>query len=223
MSATASIVVLFGLSCLDPCPLSDGARARIEQAAVREIAARGFEVRPPPEDALRPTGPDAAAEPRDESRRLDVARVVALDVEPKTARVWITHFVRGTVGPWSVTRHLCVAAEADPCPGFTSALLEGLRPRRADDVDFVGLLRAAGPGVGACVRAEDRVPAALRIFGKVELDLEVTADGLVRVAAIAPARAARGDLGACLRKVFEGQQVGPFEGDPVRMRIPLDL
>lgn len=223
MSATASIVVLFGLSCAEPCPLSAGARAALEQAAAREVAARGFDVRPAPEGAVRPTDPDSVSEPRDEARALDAARVIVLDVEPEAPRVWITHYVRGSVGPWKVVRHTCPERGASPCPGFEEALVSGLRPRRADDVDFVGFLSGAAPAVGQCVRAEDRVPPALRIFGRVELELEVTPDGQVRVATIAPARAARGALGRCLRRTFESRDVGPFEGAPVQLRIPLDL
>lgn len=223
MGAPASIIILFGLSCLEPCALDEAARVQIEQTAVKAMAARGFEVKPAPEDAPRPTGPEATEAPGDVARRLGAARVVVLDVEPKTTRLWMTHYVRGTLGPWAVKRHTCSAEPEDPCPGFTSGLLASLRPRKADDVDFVGLLRSAAPGVGACVLAEDKVPAALRIFGRVEVELEVTSDGLVRVASVAPARAARGELGACLRRTFAKLEVGPFDGEPVRLRVPIDL
>ena len=219
MSAPASILFLFGLSCPEPCPLPPKAIAALEQSAVRAMAARGFEVRPAPPEALRP---DAALEPRDEARQLGGARVVALDYAPEAGQVWITHFVLGTVGPWSVARVACPADEA-ACPGFEAVLLEGLRPRSVDDVDFVGMLRAAAGDVGVCVGKEDQVPAALRTFGRVELDLSVQGDGRVLVAAVAPARVARGPFGACLREALERRDVGPFEGGPVKLRIPLDL
>lgn len=223
MSAPATIVILFGLACPEPCPFDEGARARIEAEAVRAIADRGFEVRPAPEDALRPTGDAVDGAPRDEARRLGAGRVVAIDVEPEATRLWITHYVRGTMGPWSVRRHTCVKTATEICPGVADAVLFGLRPRRVDDVDFVGFLRRSAPKVGVCVRAEDRVPAALRLFGRVEIELEVTPDGGVRVVTIAPARAARGKLGQCLKRTLEAFDLGPFQGEAVRLRVPLDL
>lgn len=222
MSGTASIIILFGLACTEPCALSAGQRAQIDQAVVRLLAGQGFDVRPAPPGAPRPTADEANLEPRDEAARLEVSRLLVLDLESKTRRLWLTHFVRGSQGPWSVSQHTCEPSD-DPCPGLEPAVRRGLRPRTAQDVDFVAMLRRAGGPVGRCVAEEDLVPAALRLFGRVEMDLVVSGQGRVQVEAIAPARAARGPLGACLRAVMGGQNVGPFEGGPVRMRIPLDL
>lgn len=227
MSVPASVLVLFGLACppetaAQGCPLNEATRARLEAVAVRTLADRGFRVEPAPDDAVRPTSAEASPEPRDVALGLGAARVVALDVAPD-GQIWITHFVRGAIGPWAVRAHLCPSAEGEVCPGFVPALLAGLRPRRAEDVDFAHLLRSAAVGVSGCVRQEDRVPAALRLFGRVEMELEVAASGGVRVVAIAPARAAIGAFGDCLRSVFSAAKVGPFEGEPVRMRIPIDL
>lgn len=223
MADPATILFLFGLSCADPCPLPPKAQAALEQAAVRAMGERGFEVRPPPPDALRPTGPDAALEPRDEARQLGAGRVVVLDYAADTQQVWVSHFVLGTVGPWSVSRVSCPPEGEGVCPGFEPMLLKGLRPRSVDDVDFIGMLRTAAGDVGACVAEEDQVPAALRTFGRVELDLTVRADGKVEVSAVAPARVAKSAFGICLRAALERRDVGPFEGGPVKLRIPLDL
>jgi hypothetical protein len=123
-----------------------------------------------------------------------------------------------------VSRAACPAEGAEAgCPALEPVLLHGLRPRSVDDVDFIGMLRTAAADVGACVGEEDQVPAALRAFGRVELDLTVQGDGRVVVTAVAPARVAKGALGACLRAALERRDVGPFEGGPVKLRIPLDL
>ncbi len=223
MSAGLSIAVLFALSCPEPCALSSAQRGGIEQAAIRALSGRGFEVRPAPQDTVRATSPDALVEPADEAEKLGVCRVLILDYEPGESRVWITHYVRGTVGPWSVTRHRC-DPKTPSCPDLEPALLQGLRPRSASDVDFVGMLRRVAPKVGRCVLQEDRVEPALRLFGRVEMDLQVSPEqGHVKVTAIAPARASRGRLGACLRQAMATQVLGPFEGQPVRLRIPIDL
>lgn len=223
MSAGLSIAILFSLSCPAPCVLSTAQRGGIEQAAIRALTSRGFEVRPAPKDAIRATSPDVVLEPADEADKLGVSRVLILDYEAGESRVWITHYVRGTVGPWSVSRHRC-DPKAAACAELEAALMQGLRPRSANDVDFVGMLRRVAPKVGGCVLQEDRVEPALRLFGRVEMDLEVSPEkGQVAVTAIAPARAARGRLGACLRRAMATQILGPFKGEPVEMRIPVDL
>lgn len=222
MSAAVSMLVLFGLSCPQPCPIPHSTRARMEQDLVAALTQQGFEVRPAGVEAVRPTGDAANLQPKDEAAALHAARVVVLDVEPERPKVWITHFVRGSVGPWSVRQHTCTSTAAG-CLGLVSAVQRGMRPRTAQDVDFVGVLRRLAKPVGRCVAQEDRVAPALRLFGRVDLDLEVSPEGAMRVVQIAPSRAARGALGACLKRAAERVDVGPFEGQAVRMRIPLDL
>lgn len=223
-----SILLLFGVSCPEPCEISKAELASIERAAVEVFTTKGFMVKPAPPEATRPTGADAI-ELRDEAKESAVDRVVALDLEPPlesgSRTLWITHFLRGTSGPWAVARIACAAGQggAFECPQLDRGLVEGLKPRKAEDVDLVAALRAHAKAVGKCVRTEDRVPAAERIFGRIEIDLKVGPEGRVHVVAVAPAAAAKSKLGACLVKVMESIDVGPFEGDPIELRVPVDL
>lgn len=223
-----AILLLFGLSCPEPCEISRAELASIERRAVEVLTTKGFTVKPAPPDAPRPTGTDAV-ELRDEAKVHQVDRVVALDLEPPlesgTRTLWITHFLRGTAGPWSVAQVGCAPAEggAFDCAQLVRGLLEGLRPRKAEDVDMVAALRARAKAVGRCVRLEDRVPAADRILGRLEIDLKVLPNGQVQVTAVAPAVAAKSKLGACLAKAMEAIDVGPFDGEPIQLRVPLDL
>ncbi len=153
-----------------------------------------------------------------------VDRVVALDLERDGSRLWVTHYLRGVPGVWGVHKAACTVADSALRCGQLQRVLEmGLRPRTAKDVDLSAGLRGLAPKVSVCVRQEDRVPIAERIFGKIELDLELRSSGTVRVIAIAPARVARAKLGACLRSAMESLNMGPFEGQAIPFRIPIDL
>jgi hypothetical protein len=223
-----AILLLFGVSCPEPCAISKAELAAIERGAVEVLTTKGFTVKPAPPGSQRPTGTEAV-ELRDEAKAHDADRLVALDLEPPlengSRTLWITHFLRGTAGPWSVSRVGCATGEggAFDCRELSRGLLDGLKPRKAEDVDMTSALRARAKSVGRCVLAEDRVPAAERIFGRVEIDLKVEQDGRVHVVAVAPAIAARSKLGACLVKAMEAIDVGPFEGEPITMRVPIDL
>jgi hypothetical protein len=225
--ATA-ILILFGVSCPEPCEISKAELASIERTALEVLTTKGFTVRPAPLDMPRPTGTEAV-ELRDEAKVRDADRLVALDLEPPledgARTLWITQFLRGTAGPWSVARVGCARGEggAFECRSLERGLLDGLKPRKAEDVDLTSALRSRAKAVGRCVRAEDRVPAAERIFGRVEIDLKVTQDGRVQVVAVAPAIAAKSKLGACLVEAMEAIDVGPFEGQPIELRVPVDL
>ncbi len=224
-----AILLLFGVSCPEPCAIPKPELASIEQRAVAVLTAKGFTVKPAPPEMARPTGRDAPVELGDEAKAREVDRLVALDLEPPlesgARTLWITHFLRGTAGPWAVARIACGQGEggAFDCAQLEAAVLEGLKPRQAEDVDMVSALRSHARAVGRCVRAEDRVPAAERIFGRIEIDLKVLPTGRVQVVDLAPAIAARAKLGACLAKVMESIDVGPFEGDPLELRVPVDL
>lgn len=130
-----------------------------------------------------------------------------------------------SIGPWSIRTVLCRKGPAGPpeCPELEAAVIESLRPRKANDVDLVGALRGHARQVEICVMAEDAVPATERIYGRIEMDLEVAPTGQVRVQALAPARVARATLGRCLMRAMQAMNVGPFDGAPIRLRIPLDL
>src|SRR5688500_11857787 len=223
-----AILILFGVSCPDPCAISKTELASLERSAVAVLTTKGFTVKPAPPEASRPTGTDAV-ELRDEAKANDADRLVALDLEPAlengTRTLWITHFLRGTAGPWSVSRIGCATGEggAFECRDLSRGLLDGLKPRKAEDVDMAAAMRARAKSVGRCVLAEDRVPASERIFGRVEIDLKVEQDGRVHVIAIAPALAAKSKLGACLVRAMEAIDVGRCEGEPITMRVPGDL
>lgn len=228
MAATA-IVLLFGVSCPEPCDVPKAELGMIERKTVELLAKKGLAVKPADPEAPRPTGREASLELADEAKAQEVDRVIALDLEPPledgARTLWITHFLRGTAGPWAVGRVSCGVGEGGvfECPGLARGVLSGLRPRKSTDVDMVSALRARARRVEKCVRAEDRVPVAERIFGKVEMDLKVMPTGKVEVVAIAPVVAARSHLGSCLAKVMEGIDVGPFEGRPIELRVPVDL
>lgn len=228
MAATA-IVLLFGVTCPEPCDVPRAELAMIERQTAKLLAEKGMAVKPAGADEARPTGESASLELADEAKKRDVDRVIALDLEPPiesgARTLWVTHFLRGTAGPWAVGRASCKKGKGGvfECPGLARSVLSGLRPRKAADVDMVAVLRSRARGVGRCVRAEDEVPVAERIFGKVEMDLKVRPSGRVEVVAIAPVVAARSHLGSCLSKVMEGIDVGPFEGEPIELRVPVDL
>ena len=216
----SAALVLFGLTCLSPCPLDPSAVDALERGARDVLAARGWDLRGPPSGAVRPTGETAALDARDEAAALGADRAVVLDLEPSGAGLWVTHFLRGVVGAWSVTRVACAGGR---CPGLEGALAAGLRPRRAEDVDVVAGLRRRAGAVGRCVREEDARPLATRVLGRVSLSLELAPSGVARLLAVDPPLVARLPLGACLRGAMEGLDVGPFEGAALRLRVPVDL
>lgn len=218
------VLLLYGLTCVAPCEVGAQDRARLEQRAVDILAKKGFEVRPAAPDAPRPTGGTSTIGNDDVATLMTSDRVVALDLERDGRTLWITQFVRGVVGPWAVDKVSCDAdGETFACPTFERLLVAGLRPRTALDVDLVAALRARSKAVGKCIAEEDKVPAAERIFGRIEMDLEVQPEGPVRVRAIAPARVAKARLGECLRAAMEALDVGPYEGAPIPFSVPIDL
>ncbi|MBK6689681.1 MAG: hypothetical protein IPG45_34770 [Deltaproteobacteria bacterium] len=222
----APVALLFALVCPDPCGVPPLLLAELEQAALLELTKKGWEVRPAPAEAVRPTGATATPEPIDVSAQFGVDRVVVLDLEADQKTLWVTHFLRGTPGAWAVGKSTCgpgPKGEVWICPNLSDAVVSGLRPRRALDVDFTAALRAHSRIVGDCVAEEDEVPALERVYGRVDMELEARPNGEVRVKSIAPASVARSRLGACLRKGMERMWVGPFEGKPVKLRVPLDL
>jgi hypothetical protein len=227
--ASPAFALLFGLACTPPCSLTGQEREKIEKEAIRVLTEHGFSVKPAPEDTVRPTSLERASELVDEAKRLDVDRVVVLDLEPQAHGVWVTQFVRGAQGPWSVGQVICAREKekdkdkAVVCPELERVLVSGLRPRTADDLDVVSLLRRNSTKVEACMAAEDEVPIEERVFGRVEIDLEASPKGTVRVTAIAPALVAKRSLGQCLRRAMESMNVGAFEGEPIKFRIPVDL
>lgn len=228
MSATA-VIVLFGIACTKPCTAPDLERAKLEREVVRILSDRGFAVKPAAENARRPTGETASPEARDEAKAVEADRVLVLDLEANEHLLWLTHFVRGVPGAWSIGQVVCAREHAEgvpsrlTCPELESILMRGLRTRRAEDVDLVSALRYQARLVGDCVRADDDVPIDERIFGRVELDLVAETTGEVKVAAIAPALVARAPLGRCLRAAMESMNVGPFDGEAIKFRIPIDL
>lgn len=222
----APVALLFSLLCPDPCGAPALERLQLERQVVSELTNKGWEVRPAPADAVRPTGATASPEPVDVAGEFSVDRVVVLDLEADQKTLWVTHFLRGTPGTWGVGKSACgpgPKGEVWICPNLVDAVLTGLRPRRAMDVDFTAALRAHAKIVGRCVAAEDEVPALERVYGRVDMELEARPNGEVKVKSIAPAAVARSPLGRCLRQGMERMWVGPFDGDPVRLRVPLDL
>ncbi len=219
---SASVAIVFAVSCVQPCVVSERSLVEVERAAASVLSDRGFSVRPPPKGVPRPTSPEADSD--QPLADLPSDRIVVLDLEPSAQVLWLTHYVRGVSGPWGVDKIPCTVVERKlKCPRLRSAVQSGLRPRKVHDVDFAAALRSHAKSVGRCVLAEDQVPAAERIFGRVELDVLVTSDGRAEVSAIAPARVARSPFGSCLRVAFADMNVGPFEGLPVTLRIPIDL
>lgn len=209
----APLLILFGLSA--PPDAADGLAsmlARREQAVVRVLGRQGFEVRLPPEGFERPE-PGAT---RDLAGALGAARVVVMDYEPATDAVWISHYLRGLEGPWDVRAVECRRHGDRPvdCPGLELDVLSGLRPRTDLDVDVGGALRSLSVPLARCLRGQ-RGGALV-----VELVFEPEA-GRARAAAIAPARVARSEVGDCLRASFARASVGPFEGPPIRLRVPI--
>ena len=218
------VVLMFGLRCLGPCPVSAQAMSQVERQVVRSLAELELTVKPAPMDALRPTGPDAFDVRQDVARLYGADRAVAFDLDPKGPVLWATWFAKGVVGPWRVSKVNCeIVARRLNCGRLTAALRQDARPRQATEVNVLGALRRAGPGVGKCVAAEKRRPLSMRLFGRIELELIVPTTGKVQVSAIAPARAAKSKLGRCLRKVMNKLDVGTFQGSPLKMRIPVDL
>jgi hypothetical protein len=150
--------------------------------------------------------------------------VLVLDLEANERILWLTHFMRGVPGAWSIGQVVCAREnEKLHCPELENVLGGGLRARRAADVDVVAALRFQARFVGECIQKDDDLPIDERIFGRVELDLVAEPTGEVKVRAIAPALVARAPLGQCLRAAMESMNMGPFDGDPIKFRIPIDL
>ena len=218
------LVLMFGLGCTGPCAAPPEVLHRLEQRVVRAMFSVDMRVKPAPIDALRPTGPDAPDVRTDVARGFGVDRVVVLDLDPSRRVLWMTWFAKGVPGPWRVSKVHCRANGGDvSCPGLHRAIRRDARPRRPGDVDVRGALRHAAPLIGQCVSAESRRPVALRQYGRVELNLEIPPSGRFRVTSIAPARVAKSALGRCLRTAMTKQDVGRFTGDPIKLRIPVDL
>lgn len=218
------ILLLFGLMApLDAPASAQPALARLEQDVVRTLALQGFEVRPPPLGVLRPAISDARNGQTDVAARLEVPRVLVLDVTPELDGVWVTHYLRGVSGAWDLRKVACRARLEFECPGLVNGVLGGLRPRTHLDIDLGSQLRSRARDVSRCVRAEDQRPPAERIYGRIDVVLEMLPSGGVEVRSLAPSRVARATLGACLRNVFEGIDVGRYEGPPVSLRLPIDL
>ena len=219
-----SIVLLFGLSCPSPCPVPPTALARLEQRVVRELAAIDMMVKPAPTDALRPTRLDAPDIQQDVARALGADRVLALDYDAGRSTLWTTWFAKGVVGTWRVSKIRCaLTGGASGCPRLGEHLRQDARPRRAGELDVLGALRDAARPVSRCVAAEKRRPLATRLFGRVDLDLEIRPDGKMKVIAVAPARAAKSALGRCLRDAMAAQDLGSFQGKPIKFRVPVEL
>ena len=224
LGGNTAIIVLFGVACPAPCPVSEGGLLEVKRKVAGILRSRGFAIRPPPARAVRPTTEEAPLEDRDPAERVEADRVVVVDLERGAARMWVTHYVKGVVAPWAVHTVGCTVTEGRlSCPQLETGLVQGLRPRRAQDVDLVGGLRSRARAISQCVQIEDRRPIALRFFGRVDLMLEAHPDGSVRVTSVAPSRVARARLGACLRQAIEALNVGPFTGEPMKMRIPVQL
>ncbi len=224
MSA-AALIVLFGMTCAKPCSAAvEQERTKLEREVVRVLSDKGFAVRPAPVGARRPTGETASPEVQDEAALVEADRILVLDLEPNERLLWITHFVRGVPGAWSIGRAVCAREkEVLSCPELEPVLMSGLRPRRATDVDLVAALRFQAKEVGRCIKAQDQTPIDDRIFGRVEMDLLVDPNGTVKISAIAPALVSTAPLGRCLRVAMEAMNVGPFDGEAIRFRIPIDL
>lgn len=221
-----AVILVFGIACSSPCAANAVDLDRIEKAILGALESRGWVLQVAPHAAQRPTGALASPEVVDEAERHGVDRVLAVDLESSGQVLWMTHFVRGVVGPWSVGKASCVRSQRDgglECPDLDRVLASGLRARTREDVDFVSALRFQAARVGACIEEEDRVPIEERIFGRVEIDLQALPTGEVRVLAIAPALVARAPLGRCLRRAMESMNVGPYEGEPAELRVPIDL
>lgn len=218
------MVLMFGLECMGPCPVSAAELAQLEQQVLRSLSKLQMTVKPAPRDALRPTGTNAADAEADVARAYGVDRVVSLDLDPRGPVLWATWFAKGVVGPWRLSKIRCnVVARRPVCTGLDKALRRDAQPRQAAEVDVLGALRSAAPGVSRCVVAERRRPLAMRLFGRIELDLAIRSTGRVEVSAIAPARGATSELGKCLRQTMGRLDVGRFEGPNIRLRVPVDL
>lgn len=220
---SAPVLLLFGLAAPEGAPPAlDRALARMEQDVVRTLAVRGFQVRPASARARRPALGELTSAV-DLAGRYDADRLLVLDLAKDRSGVWVAHFLRGLGGAFDYRKVGCKGAPDLSCPGLVNGILAGLRPRAALDVDMGAMLRERSKAVTRCVRAEDRRPVAERIFGTLELELEVRPSGKLRVRAVAPARVASTRLGRCLTRAFEVVDVGPFEGEAIRVRIPVDL
>lgn len=212
------VIMLFQVACAEPCAMPSAARRRLEEDVVEVLRAKAHLTAAAP-DTLRPTGPEASPEPMDVAALLGVDRVVVLDLEASGRKLWVSHFLRGVRGPWTIVPVAC----EETCPALSSAVLAGLRPRRLEDVDFVGALRAHARAVGECVREEDQVAPVDRIYGKVLMRLEVAPAGKGRLVAVAPPRVANTAFGQCLAAAMARFDVGPFEGEGVQLSLPIDL
>lgn len=213
---SAPILVLFGLAAPPAMPEAEArVLAEAEQAVVRALSAQGFEVRLSPPGHPRPRTSAASG---DVAARVGGHRALSLDYDRSDDAVWVAHYLRGVAEPWAVRRVACRRAGRRPfvCPDLVAEVLLGLRPRRDLDVDLADPLRALAPAVSRCVRRAG--PEAPR---SVEVDLEVPPSGRVEIRAIAPARVAGAALGACLVQSFEAIDVGPFEGPPIRLTVPI--
>src|SRR5688500_11253365 len=106
-----AVVLLFSVACADPCGASALERQQLEREVVRVLVDRGLAVRPAAAEVPRPTGPSAPPDPIDVAAKLEVDRVVALDLEPGERALWVTHFLRGFPGAWAVHQMFCARTE----------------------------------------------------------------------------------------------------------------
>ena len=218
------VVLMFGLGCTGPCLASSEALTHLEAKVVMAMRAARMTVRPAPIEALRPTDLAQPLAQGDVAHRHGVQRVVALDYDPRRDLLWLTWFTKGVPGAWRVSKIPC-SRDRDyiECPDLAPIIRRAAMPRRASEVDVVGALRSVEPNIERCINAYHRRSMVVRQSGTITLDLIIEPSGRWRVAAIAPRPAARSPLGRCLRAAMERLDVGRFEGEPLSLRIPVNL
>lgn len=188
---------------------------------VDDADVQAVEIAPP---AARPQETSAQAEPRRED--LPRPRLPG----PRTATPW--RWVRRAV----VVLALLAAAGAAAwflvprtslrLPPAVAGLVDRLRGGAGGpgEAEVASALEASAKPFQACVQAAQHGPRRLRLEGRrVTLHVTVTGSGRVTAPRLEEAKLDRSPLGACLKSAARRMVFPPHSGEPVEVRIPLEL
>ncbi|HEU4385631.1 MAG TPA: hypothetical protein VFR85_19250 [Anaeromyxobacteraceae bacterium] len=164
--------------------------------------------RPPEPGGRSEPGPGRAPRPRTGSRPRRAAAVLVLLVA-----------AGGTA--WLLVHHDSVRLPA-AIAGFLDRLRGGSPGPGAPEV--AAALQANARRFDACVQAAERGPRRLRLAGRsVVLFVTVNASGRVTAPRLEEAELDRSPPGACLKAAARRMNFSPHPGEPIQVRIPLEL
>lgn len=217
-------------SAYDPVAARHG--LLIDERQARALAAPRPVLVPSIEDAdaeavhVAPTssGPAQPAAGQDQARRKDAPRPPAS--RPSrfvvVAAAILAFLIAGGGSAWFL-----VPRASGSLPSAVAEVLSfwrGLTGRGPGPADVASALQASAKPFHACLQAAERGPRRLRLEGRqVVLHVTVASSGRVTAPRLDQADLDESSLGACLKSAARRMAFPPHSGEPVEVRIPLQL